>query len=94
MFAVPCVPQHVSAQLECANNTASVSWEPSEGADYYGVMAIGVDGHITLCNTSLTSCELEDLHCGQMYNFTVTVLDGECDSIQTSSDLQAGLYNI
>ncbi|KAK6484735.1 hypothetical protein HHUSO_G12572 [Huso huso] len=86
---VPCVPQHVSAQLECANNTASVSWEPSEGADYYGVMAIGVDGHITLCNTSLTSCELEDLHCGQMYNFTVTVLDGECDSIQTSSDLQA-----
>ncbi|KAK1165326.1 hypothetical protein AOXY_G13825 [Acipenser oxyrinchus oxyrinchus] len=86
---VPCVPQHVSAQLECANNSASVSWEPSEGADYYGVMAIGVDGHIALCNSSLTSCELEDLHCGQMYNFTVTVLDGECDSIQTSSDLQA-----
>ncbi|MBN3280690.1 FNDC7 protein, partial [Polyodon spathula] len=86
---VPCIPQHVSAHLECANNTGSVSWEPSEGANYYSVMAMGVDGHVASCNTSLTNCELEDLHCGQMYNFTVTVLDGECDSIQTSSDLQA-----
>nr|XP_015211037.1 PREDICTED: uncharacterized protein LOC102685057 [Lepisosteus oculatus] len=88
LSTVPCVPQNVTAQLQCANNTGWVFWELGEAVVSYEVLAIGPDGHRTQCNTTLSGCELTDLNCGQLYNLTVTSLDGVCDNIHAFSHLQ------
>ncbi|XP_028666288.2 uncharacterized protein LOC114658369 [Erpetoichthys calabaricus] len=88
---VLCAPQHVTGKLLCDTKAGLVSWMEGEGANLYSVMAVGPDGHMAQCNTTLSSCELTNLHCGQFYNFTVTALDGVCDNAQSSSELPAPL---
>ncbi|RVE73628.1 hypothetical protein OJAV_G00033020 [Oryzias javanicus] len=77
---VPCVPQHVTAEMVCSNDTGVVSWEEGEGVTSYKVLAYGPDGHKTECHSSESSCELMNMHCGQLYNLTVTAQDGRCDN--------------
>uniref|UniRef100_A0A3B3HPR2 Fibronectin type-III domain-containing protein n=2 Tax=Oryzias latipes TaxID=8090 RepID=A0A3B3HPR2_ORYLA len=77
---VPCIPQHVTAEMVCSNDTGVVSWEEGEGVTSYKVQAYGPDGHRTECHSSESSCELPNMHCGQLYNLTVTAQDGRCDN--------------
>lgn len=78
--------------MVCTNDTGIVSWEETEGVSSYMVQAIGPNGHKTLCNSTTTSCKLPRLHCGQLYNLTVTAQDGQCDSSHAHQTLQSGLY--
>lgn len=89
---MPCVPQQVTAQMVCSNDTGLVSWEEAEGVSSYVVQASGPNGHESLCNSTTASCKLPSLHCGQMYNLTVTAQDGQCDSSHAPQTLQSGLY--
>uniref|UniRef100_A0A3B3BWR1 Fibronectin type-III domain-containing protein n=1 Tax=Oryzias melastigma TaxID=30732 RepID=A0A3B3BWR1_ORYME len=77
---VPCVPQHVTAEMVCSNDTGVVSWEEGEGVTSYQVLAYGPDGHKTECHSRESSCELLNMHCGQLYNVTITAQDGRCDN--------------
>ncbi|XP_056895182.1 fibronectin-like isoform X2 [Takifugu flavidus] len=86
---VPCVPQQVAAQMVCSNDTGLVSWEEADGVSSYVVQASGPNGHETLCNSTTASCKLPSLHCGQMYNLTVTAQDGQCDSSHAPQTLQS-----
>ncbi|KAJ8357216.1 hypothetical protein SKAU_G00200100 [Synaphobranchus kaupii] len=85
-----CEPQNVSAQLDCSSNVGLVMWEQGEGVASYRVRAVGPDGHRTQCNTTFTSCQLPDLHCGQRYNLTVTAQDELCDNRNSFLTLQSG----
>lgn len=89
---VPCVPQQVTAQMMCTNDTGIVSWEETEGVSSYVVQAFGPNDHKTLCNSTTSSCKLPNLHCGQLYNLTVTAQDGQCDSSHALQTLHSGLY--
>ncbi|XP_032883843.1 uncharacterized protein LOC116977489 isoform X5 [Amblyraja radiata] len=80
----PCAPEDISTSLNCDTKSTSVAWEESDGAMWYITTAEGQDGHISLCNTTGTSCEFMDLHCSQMYSLTVTAMDSYCQSVNTS----------
>ncbi|KAK2835181.1 hypothetical protein Q5P01_015665 [Channa striata] len=85
---LPCVPQKPRAQTVCSNASAVVSWDKVEGVSSYVVQAYGPDGHKTKCDSTATSCQLPDLHCGQLYNLTVTAQDGRCDNSNAYLSLQ------
>lgn len=69
-------------------NSAWISWNASAGADYYIVSAVGGDNLTASCTTSTnTTCEVEDLACGALYNFTVTAYNRQCAS-QPSAIIQ------
>ncbi|CAL8396350.1 unnamed protein product [Boreogadus saida] len=87
--SVPCEPQQVAAVMECSNDTGVVSWEPAEGGLTYRVRAFGADGHEVACSSAGDGCELPSMHCGQLYNLTVTALDGECDNVRANLNLQS-----
>lgn len=76
--SAPCAPANVSTFLLCDKNTAAVSWEDSSGAVFYKVMANSSTGDVKQCTTNDTSCDLPNMHCGQMYNITVTPLSKKC----------------
>lgn len=78
---VPCAPSGVGGWVDCASNTASISWDPSPNAWSYSVTATAADGHTHSCNSASTSCLVPGLHCGEEYAFTVTANDGSCDSL-------------
>ncbi|CAL8324041.1 unnamed protein product [Arctogadus glacialis] len=81
----PCPPQNISGTLDCVTNSAWISWNSSQGAVSYTVMSL-VDGdHRFNCTTSTNStCEVQDLECGAMYNFSVIASNSFCDSIPST----------
>ncbi|KTF95187.1 hypothetical protein cypCar_00023202, partial [Cyprinus carpio] len=81
----PCTPLNLVTYFECDNQLGSVSWGPSDGANMYTATAVGEDGHTHLCVTNGTSCTWEDLHCGEIYNVTVTANDSRCTSARSNS---------
>ncbi|XP_074491158.1 uncharacterized protein fndc7b [Sebastes fasciatus] len=86
---VACVPQNVTAEMVCSNDTGVVSWEEGEGVSSYEVRAFGPDGQKIQCNSTATSCQLPNMHCGQLYNLTVTAQDGQCDNSRAYLNLQS-----
>ncbi|XP_041862145.1 fibronectin-like [Melanotaenia boesemani] len=85
----PCVPQRVTADMVCSNDTGVVSWEEGDGVSSYRVRAFGPDGHKTECNSTKTGCKLPSMHCGQVYNLTVTAKDGRCDNSHAYLNLKS-----
>ncbi|XP_034531079.1 uncharacterized protein LOC117806306 [Notolabrus celidotus] len=86
---VPCIPQNVTAEMVCSDDTGVVTWEDEEGVSSHRVQAYGPDGHMMECNSTETSCQLPNMHCGQLYNLTVTAEDGECDNSNAYLTLQS-----
>lgn len=89
---VPCVAQQVEAVMVCSNDTGVVSWEEAEQVFLYSVQAFGSDGHMTLCQSDQDSCQLHPLHCGQLYDLTVSARNGECDNSHAYLQLQSGVH--
>ncbi|TKS79938.1 Fibronectin type III domain-containing protein 7 [Collichthys lucidus] len=87
-LSAPCQPQGISGRIDCVTNSAWISWNASAGADSYMVLAVGGDNLTANCSTSTnTTCEVEDLACGTLYNFTVTAYNRQCAS-QPSATIQ------
>ncbi|MGH0126547.1 UNVERIFIED_CONTAM: hypothetical protein FKN15_073877 [Acipenser sinensis] len=81
----PCDPQNIVARLDCITSIAIVYWDPSPGAESYTVMADGSNDHVISCNTPNTTCQLNELDCGQLYNVTVLAQDSKCSSTPINS---------
>ncbi|XP_077060714.1 uncharacterized protein fndc7b [Siphateles boraxobius] len=80
-----CLPSNVMAQLDCNANTAAVHWDPSaNNPDSYTALAIGTDGTRMSCNTSSTSCTIQNLRCGRTYSIAVTTSQINCGIIEGS----------
>ncbi|XP_016396758.1 fibronectin-like [Sinocyclocheilus rhinocerous] len=78
---VPCEPANLTANIQCGNSSsASLSWVGSTGAVVYTGLAQSETGTTVYCETTHTSCTLEGLVCGTVYNFTVQATDGFCNS--------------
>ncbi|XP_051736094.1 fibronectin type III domain-containing protein 7-like [Ctenopharyngodon idella] len=75
--------------MECGSHTGVVSWEQGEDVASYLVYASSPDGHQTHCSSPTSSCKLDNLHCGQAYNLTITAQDSHCDSQNAFSTLQS-----
>ncbi|XP_067331701.1 fibronectin-like [Channa argus] len=83
----PCIPRNVTTSVQCNFNMGSVSWEPSDGAKTYVVVATGLDTHTHQCFTNTTSCTWNDLHCGEEYTVVVSAKDDSCNSLPSSSSI-------
>ncbi|XP_051515678.1 uncharacterized protein LOC127418869 [Myxocyprinus asiaticus] len=77
---VPCPPTNIQSTVNCSTNSVSLSWTASVHAVSYRGRAVGTDGHSVTCDVSASWCQLNGLHCGQNYMFSVTASDGSCDS--------------
>ncbi|KAM7379233.1 hypothetical protein PAMP_004798 [Pampus punctatissimus] len=82
--SVPCVPTSVSVELDCANNTAVVTWSASQGAVLYSVTAYSSHSN-TSCQTSDLTCRLYNLTCGSRYTVYVVAIDDTCSSIPSQA---------
>lgn len=82
-FSVPCVPQNVSTDLDCATNDLTVRWEYSHGADFYIASAAGPDGAAHICQTADTSCVIPGLSCGRSYAVYVVASNFKCNSSES-----------
>uniref|UniRef100_A0A3B5BI78 Fibronectin type-III domain-containing protein n=1 Tax=Stegastes partitus TaxID=144197 RepID=A0A3B5BI78_9TELE len=81
---VPCVPTNVLVVMDCANNTAAVSWSASRGAVQYSVTALGSHSNDS-CQSSGLSCSLRNLTCGSSYTVQVVAMDDDCSSIPSQA---------
>ncbi|XP_077077959.1 uncharacterized protein fndc7rs1 [Siphateles boraxobius] len=77
---VPCEPTNVTANIQCGNSSASLSWVGSTGAVAYVGIAQSENATTVYCQNTGTSCTLMGLVCGTVYNFTVQATDGTCNS--------------
>ncbi|XP_067460816.1 mucin-4-like [Thunnus thynnus] len=81
IMAAPCQPQGIRGNLDCVTNSAWISWDAAPGADSYTVSAVGGEDYTANCTTSTnTTCEVEGLACGVLYNFSVVAKNSECES--------------
>ncbi|XP_071348392.1 LOW QUALITY PROTEIN: pneumococcal serine-rich repeat protein-like [Trachinotus anak] len=79
--SAPCQPQGIRGNLDCVTNSAWISWDAAAGADSYTVSAVGGEDYTANCTTSTnTTCEVEDLACGVLYNFSVIAMNSQCES--------------
>ncbi|XP_072560360.1 uncharacterized protein [Paramormyrops kingsleyae] len=77
---VPCVPQLVQGNVDCASNTLLMSWISSRGARTYAARILGSNGYSNSCTTANLSCSFSQLQCSQQYNISVLALDSQCNS--------------
>ncbi|XP_075040276.1 fibronectin type III domain-containing protein 7-like [Mixophyes fleayi] len=76
----PCQPQGLNIGLDCSSQTASMSWDESDGAQLYNVLIESLNGTVSSYTTSHISFSSDVLPCGHTYGFTVMALGGTCNS--------------
>lgn len=88
----PCVPRNTRGRLDCVSNSAWVTWDTSEGALSYFVLAQEVGGHNSTCTTTASPCNVPDLKCGAVYTFHVTAVNSHCWSNHSNTfELETGI---
>uniref|UniRef100_A0A3Q4BAF0 Fibronectin type-III domain-containing protein n=1 Tax=Mola mola TaxID=94237 RepID=A0A3Q4BAF0_MOLML len=60
-----------------------VMWEAGRGASSYSVQAVTDQGVMVTCNTTNTSCSLNGLKCGHIFNVSVAAHNRACDSVSS-----------
>ncbi|XP_029473495.1 fibronectin type III domain-containing protein 7-like [Rhinatrema bivittatum] len=89
--SAPCIVKSVSAVVECATNVAAVSWDSAVGAESYTSTVTAPDGEQGSCNATGTTCEIQDLQCGQTYAVSVTAFNEQCSAPDSAlSEFQTG----
>ncbi|XP_023191873.1 uncharacterized protein LOC111608990 [Xiphophorus maculatus] len=77
----PCDPVNVASVLQCGSDTATVSWVEGAGAVAHIVLAQEEGSHeYVSCRSNTTSCQLNQLRCGKVYNLMVLAEDATCNS--------------
>ncbi|XP_056277189.1 fibronectin-like [Pseudoliparis swirei] len=96
ILSAPCQPQGIRGNLDCVTNSAEISWDAAPGADRYAVSAVGGGGETANCTASSnTTCEVADLACGVLYNFSVTAKNSKCESQPSATfSLQTALCSL
>uniref|UniRef100_A0A674DRB0 Uncharacterized LOC115157442 n=1 Tax=Salmo trutta TaxID=8032 RepID=A0A674DRB0_SALTR len=87
----PCPPTAVSASLDCLSNIAMVTWEESNGTDFYTATLETAGGQSQTCMSPTSLCGVPSLDCGLSYSVSVTASNLQCNSTQSiGSSLQTG----
>lgn len=76
----PCLASDVSADVDCSNNSARVSWSSGRGADSYVVTVAGGHGSLFSCESEEDWCDLTELSCGQLYHVSLTTISSNCNT--------------
>lgn len=66
----------------------------SQGAVEYFGFAQAQGGNMLYCNNTGTSCTIQGLECGEIFNFSIKASDGVCNSsFSEPVELGAGKYS-
>lgn len=85
------MPTNANYHLDCVSNSAWVSWDASDGALSYTVLAQEVGGHNSSCSHASSPCRVPDLKCETAYTFYVTAVNKQCHSNHnTSFEVETG----
>lgn len=84
-FPAPCVPQNVSALMDCGSDSITLTWEASLGALLYFAMAEDQFGTAHTCISSDTKCKFSGLRCGSIYNASIIASNIHCNSSVSDS---------
>lgn len=89
-LSAPCTPQDVDVISQCSDASMVVSWSGNPDAQDFQVIVASNTGAGHHCNSSGTSCTIENLPCGQNYNVSVVSVTEGCESqpstiVETSS---------
>lgn len=76
----------MEVDLQCGADIADMHWEEMDGVELYIATATCI--HETLeCNTTTSTCQFSNLHCGEIYEFSVTAFNNGCFG-ETSTTLE------
>ncbi|XP_073439020.1 fibronectin type III domain-containing protein 7-like [Dendrobates tinctorius] len=78
LHTAPCATIMETPQLNCSNNSASMSWSQTPGAISYVANVSSPGAEMLSCHTSSMGCIINQLQCGQIYNATVTAINQQC----------------
>ena len=74
----------------CVSDTATISWNPADGALSYLVTMQTTNGSPLSCNSSSTSCSIGDLQCGTLYHVSVTAIGNNCNITDGALNIWTG----
>lgn len=83
-YPAPCIPENLTAELNCDSNAVSFSWDDTDGAKLYTVTARDSQRVTALFNTSETKAQIPHLQCGEYYTISVLATDNICKSPQSA----------
>lgn len=89
---MPCLPDNTSfaVEVQCANDSAFVSWGWSEGATSYELTATSNNGDQLKCDTLQNSCKITNLECGQTYSLSLEAFnDASSVSLDVGTTFQS-----
>ncbi|XP_072276185.1 fibronectin type III domain-containing protein 7-like [Pyxicephalus adspersus] len=78
--SAPCQPQGFITDLDCSNQTVSMFWEESHGAQLYNVEVKSSSGAANSYTTTGFFFSSEVLSCSQTYGFSVMAIGETCNS--------------
>ncbi len=84
-FLAPCIPQNVSALMDCGSDSITLTWEASLGAFLYFATANNQFGTAHTCTSSDTKCKFSGLRCGSIYNVSLIASNIHCNSSVSDS---------
>jgi len=76
----------VVAKRNCGQRFVEVTWQASRGAKNYTAAALDGHGNRLECVSNETSCRLEGITCGQVYNISVVAIDDKCTSMRSTTE--------
>ncbi|XP_053549799.1 uncharacterized protein LOC128641237 [Bombina bombina] len=82
---VPCVPQNVRSEVICDPNVLLVTW--AQGAENVTFVASAQESDSVYynCTSQENSCEISNIHCGQIYSVSVRADNGRCTSLSNET---------
>lgn len=87
----PCPPTGISTMQDCLSAIVMVTWQASNGSDYYTASMQTDSGISNMCMSDSNECSVPGLTCGHNFSVSVTASNQQCNitSSQTTS-LQSG----
>ena len=79
----PCALTSMNVVTQCSNDIILVEWELTEDVPLYMVIAEGHDQSFISCNSSSTSCELQDVRCDMHYSIIISASSDRCSSLRS-----------
>lgn len=87
----PCKPMRVGVDLQCGTSMANLHWEERKGVELYMASATCSMGITQQCNSTNSTCQFSNLHCGETYTFSVTAYSNMCYSeVSKTVEIQTG----